>query len=147
MTTVQRLGRRAALVMALVAQTACGGGSVQVAGGPRSAQASAYEKKCNFNAGKQRFELAQNNYTPLSLSVAQWPGHAETVLTEAQLVAVLAKGDVKRASIFARGGLGKTRLEAFQASARGGRLSCELRGDRVRIAGRAALYLRGTIFV
>ncbi len=43
--------------------------------------------------------------------------------------------------------LGKTRLEAFQASARGGRLSCELRGDRVRIAGRAALYLRGTIFV
>lgn len=43
--------------------------------------------------------------------------------------------------------LDKTRLEAFQASKRGGRLSCELRGDRVRIAGRAALYLRGTIFV
>ncbi len=110
MTTIQRLGQRAALVMALAVQTACGGGSEQVAGGPRSAQANAYEKKCNFNAGKQRFELAQNNYTPLSLSVTQWPGHAETVLTEAQLVAVLAKGDVKRASIFARGGLGKTRL-------------------------------------
>ncbi|MBU1040483.1 MAG: PhzF family phenazine biosynthesis protein [Proteobacteria bacterium] len=43
--------------------------------------------------------------------------------------------------------LGKTRLDAFQASARGGRLFCELLGDRVRIAGRAALYLRGTIFV
>ena len=79
MTTIQRLGQRAALVMALAVQTACGGGSEQVAGGPRSAQANAYEKKCNFNAGKQRFELAQNNYTPLSLSVTQWPGHAETV--------------------------------------------------------------------
>ncbi|MBU1229238.1 MAG: PhzF family phenazine biosynthesis protein [Proteobacteria bacterium] len=43
--------------------------------------------------------------------------------------------------------LGKPRLEAFQASKRGGRLSCELKGDRVRISGRAALYLRGTIFV
>jgi len=43
--------------------------------------------------------------------------------------------------------LGKTRLNAFQASQRGGRLFCELLGDRVRIAGRAALYLRGTIYV
>ena len=43
--------------------------------------------------------------------------------------------------------LGKTRLDAYQASARGGRLSCELKGDRVRIAGRAALYLRGEIFI
>ena len=43
--------------------------------------------------------------------------------------------------------LGKARLDAFQASARGGRLFCELRGDRVRMAGRAALYLRGTIFL
>lgn len=48
---------------------------------------------------------------------------------------------------FWAGRLGKTRLEAFQASKRGGRLSCELRGHRVRMAGRAALYLRGTIHV
>jgi PhzF family phenazine biosynthesis protein len=48
---------------------------------------------------------------------------------------------------FWAGRLGKTRLDAYQASSRGGRLFCELRGDRVRIAGRAALYLRGTIFV
>jgi predicted PhzF superfamily epimerase YddE/YHI9 len=41
--------------------------------------------------------------------------------------------------------LGKTRLEARQLSHRGGALSCELRGDRVTIAGRAALYLTGTI--
>lgn len=41
--------------------------------------------------------------------------------------------------------LGKTRLNAYQASRRGGRLFCELAGDRVRIAGRAVLYLRGEI--
>ncbi len=48
---------------------------------------------------------------------------------------------------FWAGRLGKARLEAFQASQRGGRLLCELRGERVRIAGRTVLYLRGTIFV
>ncbi len=41
--------------------------------------------------------------------------------------------------------LGKTRLEARQLSRRGGSLSCELRGDRVTIAGRALLYLTGII--
>jgi PhzF family phenazine biosynthesis protein len=43
--------------------------------------------------------------------------------------------------------LGKSRLEARQISARGGALSCELRGDRVIIAGRAVLYLEGTITI
>jgi predicted PhzF superfamily epimerase YddE/YHI9 len=41
--------------------------------------------------------------------------------------------------------LGKSRLEARQISRRGGRLSCKLSGDRVTIAGRAALFLTGTI--
>lgn len=41
--------------------------------------------------------------------------------------------------------LGKTRLSARQVSARGGELTCELRGDRVGIAGTAVLYLRGEI--
>ena len=41
--------------------------------------------------------------------------------------------------------LGKTRLEARQISARGGRLTCEDRGERVGIAGRAVLFLEGTI--
>jgi len=41
--------------------------------------------------------------------------------------------------------LGKARLEARQLSRRGGSLSCALRGDRVTIAGRATLYLTGTI--
>jgi PhzF family phenazine biosynthesis protein len=41
--------------------------------------------------------------------------------------------------------LGKTRLHARQVSARGGELWCELRGDRVGIAGHAVLYLRGEI--
>jgi len=41
--------------------------------------------------------------------------------------------------------LGKTELEARQLSRRGGALSCTLDGDRVRIAGRAVLYLEGQI--
>lgn len=41
--------------------------------------------------------------------------------------------------------LGKTRMHARQVSARGGELECELRGDRVSIAGRAVRYLHGTI--
>ncbi len=41
--------------------------------------------------------------------------------------------------------LGKDRLEARQLSRRGASLSCMLRGDRVTIAGRAVLYLTGTI--
>ena len=43
--------------------------------------------------------------------------------------------------------LGKTRLQARQISVRGGELFCELRGDRVGIAGHGVLYLRGEIEV
>lgn len=39
--------------------------------------------------------------------------------------------------------LGKKSLTAFQASARGGELYCEDMGDRVKIAGRAACYMKG----
>jgi predicted PhzF superfamily epimerase YddE/YHI9 len=39
--------------------------------------------------------------------------------------------------------LGKVRLSAFQASARGGHLACELVGDRVRIGGHAFKVLEG----
>ena len=41
--------------------------------------------------------------------------------------------------------LGKTQLRARQVSARSGRLWCTLAGERVRIAGQAATYLRGEI--
>jgi PhzF family phenazine biosynthesis protein len=41
--------------------------------------------------------------------------------------------------------LGKTKLYARQVSARGGELFCELAGDRVRIGGRAVLYLKGNL--
>jgi len=41
--------------------------------------------------------------------------------------------------------LGETLLHARQISARGGDLYCELRGDRVEIAGHAVKYLDGTI--
>jgi PhzF family phenazine biosynthesis protein len=43
--------------------------------------------------------------------------------------------------------LGKTKLSARQLSPRGGELSVEQRGARVRIAGRVAPYLEGTIDV
>ncbi len=41
--------------------------------------------------------------------------------------------------------LDKNPLDAEQVSARGGRLKCELKGDRVFISGRAVLYSRGAI--
>ena len=43
--------------------------------------------------------------------------------------------------------LGKTELFARQVSTRGGALWCELKGDRVSIAGYAAPYLEGTITI
>jgi len=43
------------------------------------------------------------------------------------------------------GRLAKTRLFARQLSARGGELSCEFVGKRVRIGGKAAPYLRGEL--
>jgi predicted PhzF superfamily epimerase YddE/YHI9 len=45
------------------------------------------------------------------------------------------------------GKLGKTDLLARQISKRTGELYCKLRGDRVKISGYAAPYLRGTITV
>ncbi len=41
--------------------------------------------------------------------------------------------------------LGKPRLRAEQLSARGGRLWCEVVGERVKIAGHAITYLRGQV--
>ena len=41
--------------------------------------------------------------------------------------------------------LGKSKMFARQVSLRGGELFCELTGDRVRIGGKAVLYLRGEI--
>jgi predicted PhzF superfamily epimerase YddE/YHI9 len=43
--------------------------------------------------------------------------------------------------------LGKNALEARQISKRGGVLRCQLRGERVGIAGQVVLYLEGTIEV
>lgn len=41
--------------------------------------------------------------------------------------------------------LSKDNLLAFQASARGGVLDCQHMGDRVKIAGKAVTYMKGTI--
>jgi PhzF family phenazine biosynthesis protein len=43
------------------------------------------------------------------------------------------------------GRLGKDRFRAQQLSARGGSVECTIAGDRVKIAGRARLYLQGTL--
>ena len=43
--------------------------------------------------------------------------------------------------------LGKTELVARQASPRGGTLYCRLEGDRVILAGRAALYARSELML
>ena len=43
--------------------------------------------------------------------------------------------------------LGRTKLRARQVSVRGGDLVCEMRGDRVTIAGQAVRYLEGVIEV
>ncbi len=43
--------------------------------------------------------------------------------------------------------LARTELRARQLSARGGEIFCRFMGDRVRIAGRAALYLEGEILL
>jgi len=39
--------------------------------------------------------------------------------------------------------LGRTRFDALQASRRGGRIACELRGDRVRLGGQAVTVIEG----
>lgn len=43
--------------------------------------------------------------------------------------------------------LGKTRFDARQVSRRGGQLRCELKGDRVAIAGQAVLFMEGSIYL
>ena len=43
--------------------------------------------------------------------------------------------------------LGKTKLQAKQLSKRGGLLSCELKGSRVLIGGKATLYMKGEIIL
>lgn len=43
--------------------------------------------------------------------------------------------------------LDKAQLVAYQASERGGTLYCRMEGDRVKLAGKAALYACGEIFI
>ena len=45
------------------------------------------------------------------------------------------------------GRLGKSKLDALQLSKRGGKLSCEFKGERVEIAGKAVTYLTGEISI
>ncbi|MCY4406527.1 MAG: PhzF family phenazine biosynthesis protein [Rhodospirillaceae bacterium] len=57
-------------------------------------------------------------------------------------------GNVQTALVpYWSGRLGKRRLTVRQLSARGGRMNCEDRGERVSIAGRAVLYMDATILL
>jgi PhzF family phenazine biosynthesis protein len=50
-------------------------------------------------------------------------------------------------AVFWTGKLKKSRMNAYQASSRGGTIICELKGDRVLLSGEARLYLKGEIYV
>jgi len=39
--------------------------------------------------------------------------------------------------------LGKSRLRAYQASSRGGEITCRIVGDRVELEGQCVFYLEG----
>ena len=41
--------------------------------------------------------------------------------------------------------LGKKKMKAYQASSRGGHITCELLGDRILLSGKAVTFLRGEI--
>jgi predicted PhzF superfamily epimerase YddE/YHI9 len=41
--------------------------------------------------------------------------------------------------------LGKTAFRAFQASRRGGEITCRLAGDRVELEGNCVFYLEGQV--
>ena len=43
--------------------------------------------------------------------------------------------------------LGKNALSAYQCSARGGELQCELAGERVKIAGQAVMVVNGRLLL
>jgi len=43
--------------------------------------------------------------------------------------------------------LGKKDLNALQLSKRGGEIDCQFLGDRVKLAGKAVLYLKGEIYI
>ena len=43
--------------------------------------------------------------------------------------------------------LGRSRLQAFQCSKRGGHITCTLDGERVFLSGRAVTFMEGTISI
>jgi predicted PhzF superfamily epimerase YddE/YHI9 len=43
--------------------------------------------------------------------------------------------------------IGKNKLSAYQASARGGHLGCELKGDRVLLTGNAVTFMKAEIYI
>lgn len=94
----------------LVLLSACGPGVTQGPAPAGSEMATIYRKQCDLRTSRQRWDTTHEAYNPATLVVEHWPAHAQKTLTELQFVDLLAAGDLKRVALFARGGLGKTRL-------------------------------------
>lgn len=90
---------------------ACGGADRQVGGILADAQTSRYAATCQERSAKQAKELGEGAYNPAVVFVHKWPAsQADTLLPESRLTAALESGEVKRLTVVARGGLGKSRL-------------------------------------
>ena len=101
---------RAAVVSTCVGVVACGGGTAQTtASGPNAGAVQAYRKQCELRSARQSWDAGHGTYTPATLAVDAWAGHTGTV-SEATLATALGKGELANVAIFARGGLGKTKL-------------------------------------
>jgi pimeloyl-ACP methyl ester carboxylesterase len=80
--------------------------------------ATPYLSRCDEFAAAHKKDLDQGAYNPPVVFVHLWPGRSssELFMPEARLVSALDAGEVKRVSLTARGGLGKTLLaEAIRA--------------------------------
>ncbi len=97
-------------VLALLALAACGGGQSQIAKSLADRTTSSYLKVCEERAARQASDLSSGAYNPPVLYVHDWQGQTQNLLSESHFVAVLEGGELKNASVLARGGLGKTRL-------------------------------------
>lgn len=91
-------------------------------GGP----VATYARQCQLEGSRQRSDVEAGNYTAATLVIEQWRGHSEQTIGEAELADALAGGQLRRSVLFARGGLGKTRLAASLRAQLCGRLSVYL---------------------
>jgi predicted PhzF superfamily epimerase YddE/YHI9 len=64
--------------------------------------------------------------------------------SDAVMQAIAAENNLAETAFLVRE-LGKTAFRAFQASRRGGEITCRLAGDRVELEGNCVFYLEGQV--